>query len=435
MSHTHIVRLGTHAEKEYLLRAYAWFDEVALNANLVEGTASALSVFVTELRDKGKAYFIDPVTYAFALSPDYLRKASVSTTGRQSLKRTFSGLAGRYGPVVERCAGRIRLEPSHLASESDQAEFCDGVLRYQSEKLNEALLASDYFLMMEESAEPLIPSRLLAPYFHLSGDLEWLETNVSLARQALLQQPDCWVVVCIDSVLLDSKEAVDAIASHYAELRVPGFLVWATDFEEERATEGQISGLKSLIIRLASGGTKQVINMFGGYFSLLLSEFGLTGVSHGLGYGERRDIVPVLGGGLPPAKYYLPAIHEHIRIDQLVSIATQPQLDASLFAHNICDCVICTGLLRQGLDFLITQYSATETRIVNGRYREVATPQVYRLTRFHYLSNKNREFHTVELTDLETLLGHLDDAYQKFRGELGSSSLTYLITWRRALSS
>ena len=46
MLDTHIVRLGTHAEKDYLLRAYAWFDEVALNANLVEGTAASLGIFI-----------------------------------------------------------------------------------------------------------------------------------------------------------------------------------------------------------------------------------------------------------------------------------------------------------------------------------------------------------------------------------------------------
>jgi len=432
MLNTHIVRLGTHAEKDYLTRAYGWYDEVALNANLVEGTAASLGVFLSELRDRGKGYSIDPVTYAFALSPEYLMRGNAEQTSRNNLKRTFTGLAKCYGTVVNQCAGRIPLEPSHLSSAAAQDELCQCVLNYERDRLNEAITQSVDFLLEDTEVESLVPTRYIAPYFHLSGDLEWLPINIALANRACNIESTTWVVICIDSLLLDS-ESIDNIVSEYSSLSTPGYLLWATDFEEERATEGQIRGLQQLIRGLSQNETKQVINMFGGYFSCLLADYGLTGVSHGLGYGERRDIIPVLGGGLPPAKFYLRDIHQQIRIDQFAAIASQ--LNDDSYPQTVCNCVICSGLLRQGLEYLIRQYTATETKIVNGRYRQAATPQVYRLTRYHYLNNKHLEFQRCRDTDCNSLLGELNSAYEYFRGQLGTSSLMYLRTWRRALAT
>jgi len=433
MLNTHVVRLGTHAEKDYLLRSYAWFDEVAINANLLEATASSLSIFLGELKQKGKGYFIDPVNYAFALAPGYLMKNIGEQVSKTNLKRTFRGLARNYGNVIDQYAGLEALRPDYLDSNAAQDEFCGCVLSYQRDKLNQALNENAGFLLSETEIESLLPTKYVVPYFHLSGDLEWLQINTALANRPYCIELNAWVVVCLDSLLLDFEPSINTIVSEYSALQTPGYLVWATNFEEERATDGQIRGLKALVQGLSQGGTKQVINMFGGYFSCLLAESGLTGVSHGLGYGERRDITPVLGGGLPPAKYYLPATHQQIRMDQLAAIASS--LDVDSFSQNICNCVICRGLLQQGLDYLIQQYTATDTRLVNGAYRQRSTPQVYRLTRFHYLYNKHLEFQSSNTNSCDNLLSALDESYQNFRYQLGGATLNYLRIWSRALSS
>jgi len=432
MLNTHVIRLGTHAEKDYLLRAYDWFDEVAINANLVEAAASSLGIFLTELRQKDKGYFIDPVTYAFALAPDYLMRKTGEEVSKTNLKRTFRGLSSNYGTIIGQYAGVNPLIPDYLSSEAAQDELCRCVLNYQIDKINQALNENANFLLDETEIEPLRPTKYIGPYFHLSGDMEWLPINIALAARPYCVELKAWVVVCIDSLLLDSNSSINTIVSEYSALKTPGYLLWATDFEEERATEGQIRGLMTLVRGLSNGGAKQVIDMFGGYFSCLLAENGLTGFSHGLGYGERRDITPVLGGGLPPARYYLPAIHQLIRIDQLASIASR--LDAVSFPQRICDCLICHGLLQQGLDFLIQQYTATETNLVRGVFRQRSTPQVYRLTRFHYLHNKHLEFQSCNANSCNDLLRELDASYQNFKNQLGSTTLSYLRTWNRALS-
>ena len=432
MLNTHVIRLGTHAEKEFLLRAYDWFDEVAINANLIEATASSLSIFLHELRSKGKGYFIDPVSYAFALAPDYLMRNRDERVSKTNLKRTFRGLASYYGTIINQHAGVEALVPDNINSEAAQDELCKCVLNYQREKINRALNENADFLLDEAEIEPLLPTKYVVPYFHISGDLEWLTINIALAKHPYCIELKAWVVICLDSSLLDSQSTIDTIVSEYSGLLTPGYLLWATDFEEDRATEGQIRGLKTLVQGLSQEGKKQVINMFGGYFSCLLAESGLTGFSHGLGYGERRDITPVLGGGLPPAKYYLPATHQQIRIDQLAAIASS--LDKDSFSQTICNCSICRGLLQEGLDFLIKQYTATDTKLVNGIYRQRSTPQVYQLTRFHYLHNKHLEFQSCNKNSCNNLLAVLDESYQDFRNQLGSAALNYLRTWKRALT-
>ncbi|GAH69586.1 unnamed protein product, partial [marine sediment metagenome] len=117
MLNTHVIRLGTHAEKDYLLRAYAWFDEVLLNANLVEGTSASLGIFLIEMYEKERGYFIDPMTYAFALSPNLLMRRDTVQPSRTHLKRTFRGLAERYGRVVNEYAGERSLQPADFTSD------------------------------------------------------------------------------------------------------------------------------------------------------------------------------------------------------------------------------------------------------------------------------------------------------------------------------
>ncbi len=429
MLNTHMIRLGTHPEKEYLLLANEWFDEVVLNANLVEGTASSLGVFALELQNKGKGFLIDPVTYAFALDPVFILRRDNAVPARAHIKRTFGGLARRYGSVVDRYAGVRALQPDDFAIPGDRDELVSSVLGYQRDRLNEALEESAYFLDQEAAVSP---SRLLAPYFHLSRDLDWLDVAVDLADRTYTVEPQAWVVLCFDSLLLDDSQRLDAIIQGYNALKTPGLLLWATDFEEERASIGQIRGLRRLITELSRGKTRPVISLFGGYFSCLLAEYGLTGISHGLAYGERRDIQPVVGGGLPPARFYLPAAHKQVRMDQFASIVIG--LQENEYADQVCNCLMCLGLLNQGMNHLVAEYTAADTRLVNGRYRQVATPRAYRLTRFHYLANKDAEFRHCAQRAHSDLLLQLQQAYDHFSAQLGGPALLYLLTWNRALS-
>jgi len=419
--------MGTHAEKDYFHRAFPWYDEVVLNANLVEATAAASAAFLAVL---AKPYMIDPVTYAFGQPTHYLVNPR-----RGEVKKTFRSLANEYGDfVATRLSSETPLTYGDFASDATLTGFAERVLAYQEDRLPRAWEQNQVFL---EPGTPYVPPvRVLAPYFFNDRSRLWLELNRRLGEvsRVLLQEPtSLWIPICFDGLLLGEPEELQLIIDAYASLSTDGYLFWPTDFEETRATVPQIRGLRQLADGLCDENRPGVM-FYGGYFSALLRAEGVVGISHGVGYGEKRDVVPVVGGGLPPAKYYLPAIHDDITMSELLSLTES--MNEQEFRLRICDCTICRGLLeRGGVSALRTEFGETEERPYGLGYRFVPTARVYRLTRFHYIESKHRELAEIENRQPAWLLEQLTRAHQEFSRFLGYSRLVYLLRWNEGLAS
>lgn len=433
----HVIRLGTHAEKDYLLRATDWYGELLINANLLEGTASSTSYFAFDLARRNRPFFVDPVTYAFALDESYIKSQDVR--GEWRFKRTFLSLAKRYGLADESSDQIHRLDAQTLSKDDAfRRSFCQSVLRYQHAKIRETLEEDADFIADE--IPDMAPARLIAPYFFLS-DHEWISLGANLVQvssEIARERFECgvWALICFDGLLLDQDDFIDTICDFYADLPCDGFGLWFTNFDEHRATFSQIAGLARLVRRLKERKPDaDIIDMYGGYFAALLCPLGISGISHGVGYGERRDIVPVVGGGLPPAKYYLPPVHDQIHIHDLVPLATS--LTVQDFQNQICQCVICEGLLQTGVQSLLNEFLETVRRPTpRGGYRDYPSPTVYRLTKFHFMHNRHMELRDLtEATDLRESADALAEAYATFGIALGQSRLTFLNTWSAALRS
>jgi hypothetical protein len=427
----HIIRLGTHAEKDYLTLARAWYDEVMLNANLVEATAAASAVFLQQLDGFRKPYTIDPMTYVFALNQSVI--STETKSGAMRLKRTFESLREKYR--ISTIPGTGPLTPGRFDTAGRQ-RFCEAVVGYQADRIAGALEESAEFLALSGGSVSLPPTRILAPYFELSGELAWLDTNIELLRLTERMYPDkAWGVVCLDGLALDNPGLVDTVATAYRGATCNGYMLWLTGFDEPTVTESQVRGLRRLIDILAgSARDRPVINMYGGYFSCLLRFDGLTGISHGVGYGERRALVPAVGGGLPPAKYYFRPVHDEIAFSELRPLGARLRTPGE-FAAQICNCPICRGLLAQGTTRLMAAYSQTETKPFGIGFREYPTQEVYRLSRFHFLSNRFGEIGEVNsASGLADLLGQLREANAQYQSLL-STDLRYMLRWIGALSA
>jgi len=431
----HIIRLGTHAEKVYLQRATAWYNEVLINANLLDFTASSTSYLVFELGQRHKGFFIDPVTYAFALAPSHLM--SKDSKGQERPKQTFLSLAKEYGLVDQSSTQIPHVDSSTLQDANLQQRFCFQVLAYQQRKVHDTLQANSDFI--SHAIGDVRPTRLVAPYFYLpQKDAGWSSINASLIRlSAEIAQKEfgrgVWGVICFDGLILDQNDLIDEICEQYGELPCEGYALWAADFDETRATLSQIRGLTRLVETLKEKRPDaDILSMYAGYFTALLKWRGVSGISHGVGYGERRGIVPVVGGGIPPARYYLPPIHEEISIPELGSVARN--YTTQQFEEEICECVICRELLRKGVQELIDQYMDTDTRKSSTGSRGFPTPTVYRMTKFHFLHNRHLELLRLEAAaDLAPLTSPLLEAYGKFGPILGYSRVTFLEAWNKAL--
>ncbi len=156
----HFIRMGTHAERDYLLK-HRRFDELIVNANLVEASRSALAYFVVVL---GKPYRVDPVTYAFALDPGLLLAAPSKGKPGRRLRSTFDALATKMAIPLGAALATRRLDPGDFGAADKIEALAAASIEYQRSQLPDALSENADFLVGDEAAAQVAsPRRYVAP--------------------------------------------------------------------------------------------------------------------------------------------------------------------------------------------------------------------------------------------------------------------------------
>ncbi len=363
------IRLGTHAEAEYLRKLPGSFDGLTLNANLVYGTPAASVSLVYALN---KPYVLDPFTYAFASPARFLLSRQKDVAAEVVPKRTFKGLADLYFDDSS-FVGLRALNPSDV----DTKALAERVIHYQDTWYT-AEIENDRFLA--ESPALLTPARFFAPYFPIQADLGWLQVNVDALAYSLQIRGDVSAVLPISvDVLRASREKVVAA---YLETGVRNFSIWIEDFDEDRVQFSDLEAYCQLISTLTEYG-RTSFALFGGFFSCVASRFGLTGFSHGLVYGENKKFVPVVGGGQPPPRYYFRPAHVAISVSDAELVLAK--ITAQQYLQNVCSCAICSRLMEQG------DVQAGLARFSEVDEENKFTPAAYALSRFHFLLARRDE--------------------------------------------
>jgi len=258
------------------------FYGISVKGTTVANYANLFSSFINETK---KPYFIDPHNFHFNFS-------------KQSDRR----LAEAYG----------LKEPTsytYFLDKDKRIEFEKAVISFERDTVNNVLAAEAGEL--EEVTDTFYPEFLIAPYFILSETLGPLDLNATLIQESrsLLQKDEkLYAQICLSEGVLQSKLALDKILETYLSLKeVDGYTFWIDRFDEYSISEDNLSNLKFFIQKLAEN-KKPIVNLYGGFYSMLLSEFGLTAVSHTLTGGEKQDMPLIQSqtkGGQPPARYYV----------------------------------------------------------------------------------------------------------------------------------
>ena len=281
------------------------FDGLAFNANLVEGTPGASFALVHRLGKYAPfPFIIDPMTHAFALPPHYLHSEQMNRqTGEpvRRLRRTFAGLSVQYGEPFAGQAGAHELTPESFRDPGMIRAVTEAVVEYQETTLQSQ--ASDD--VTDVDIPPAQPLALIPPYFCVTSVEKegWLPINQLFVETALRERSDysVFAVICLDRKLLQEEASLESIIEAYANLDCDGYFVWVSNLPEIEAGSYEVRALLKLTKRLQSRG-QDVFGYFSGILGLAL---GFTGVVHAVGYGERRDVVPVLGGGACPSSLLL----------------------------------------------------------------------------------------------------------------------------------
>ncbi len=183
-----------------------------------------------------------------------------------------------------------------------------------------------------EVAGARAPSFILAPYFivHDSSDPWWQVSNqLFLATAANSPSP----VPCIRVVAVDQTGGLGELL---VEVDDRHLVVWVSGLQELETAPNTLAEY-AIAVGQASALGKSVFALYGGFFSVLLSGFGLTGSAHGIGYGESRSWQELPQSGPPPARYYLPQLHRYVSQE----LAYQLWLSDRTLAE--CNCDECQG--------------------------------------------------------------------------------------------
>lgn len=403
-----IIRMGSHAEKEYLHKTVRMVDGLIIGANLVEATPGATASLLVKFGGRKLAlpFYLDPMTYAFGsyVDPDngnvrkdldWIKSDQKQRGSRRlvrAFKRSYKKLAEALGdPFANTIERGASIEPSDFDDDATRRDACNQVVRYQLDRVRSEFAQDPDFAYIAD--ELPIPAAVFAPYFYIEPSAWKLWTDVAfrLARStaSLSSDTETHVVLCADVGFLTHSRFLELIKKELPATGAKGVWLWFSRFNERSAESQILRSFRDLVESLAGAGLK-VFNMHGGYFSLALSRVGLAGTSHGVGYGEQKDVMPVIGQSTPTVRYYLPGICAKVNV--VTVERTFDELGVKTpdhFYQQVCDCAVCKGVVRNSVDefraFGEMHYSTPQSE------RKAQTPAAAKRCRFHFLLSRIRE--------------------------------------------
>jgi len=428
-----IIRMGSHAEKDYILKLHAKYDGIIIGANIIEATAGATASLVGQRLKI--PYYIDPMTYVFGcdlngIRSEQKRKKKTVIDYKRSYRKLASELGTLFSHVLE------RKTPVNLGDFTSAIlnELCQKVVEYQLKRLHTEFEKDEEYKEYAESIPK--PTAVFSPYFFIENK-DWLDLFFSLSKTTADTKPGVPVysVLCADYKWLVENSFTDKVITGIPKTGIDGIWLWFSNFDEWNVQEQYLKGFKNLVEQLSQKGL-EVYNRHGGYFSLALHEFGMNGISHGVGYGEKKDVFQIKGPPTTPVvQYYLPDVYKRFGVDAIercldnLGIKTPQE-----FYESICDCVICKGVIKNNLSEFVsfgdTHYAKPTSK------KPTQTPAAAKRCRFHFLVNRIRERDFVGGNDLATIVQKIRDAQEKWKEQFPIiNNSRHISRWMSVLSS
>jgi hypothetical protein len=395
---------------------------------VIPGTTATVAPFASGSLASGvnRPYVVDPRSWLFQLG---LRTPN-------GVLAKHMDLAREHGSELADIIQNGALTPDHIRNNELLSDFVNGMLDFQKSLRNArdrkrlARVALRLAAMGEEMPRTLeqpTPFVLVPPYFSCSTSIpgtandesSWFEANVAMAEMAAQRKGDMRVcpVVAVSRRMLTQER--DRVINAYSHSGYDGYFVLVDSLKENSARELELFGLRELVRELSTRYSLPVMNLAGGYFSLLLYRFGMTGVCHAPGYGENRTITGRGAGGSKDggarARYYVPGLHRFLT----------PIL-ATLLLNTL------------GQDFWCTCADCAPARFTEEF--EAVQMEDKRLIS-HFMTIRNAEIQHVLTTGLPDLVAELEETYERsivhIRGPLDplTGSVSHLVKWARVLQS
>ena len=452
-----ILRLGSHSEKEYFEKTVRFLDGISVGANLFEVTPGATSSLLLKFCGEPRRvpYYVDPMTYAFGAyhdpqtgrlrvdldwikSDQKVRKAPV-----RDFKRSYRALAKALGPPFsDAIEDGVAVDPSHFQKPSRTcADVAARVVDYQLGRIVGEM-------RKDESLAPLVdkaprPAAVFAPYFYIepTNATAWYKANLNLAASAaaLGNGVPVHLVLCADVSALSSAEFLARVEADIPGTGVAGVWLWFSGLDEDdsrdpRELEITLRSFRRLVVSLSS--KLEVYNMHGGFLSMALAKFGMMGVSHGVGYGEQKGVLPVVGQSIPTVRYYLPDIHRTLGVPDLqASFGVLRLKTPADFHKQICNCAICRGVVARSTD----QFGMFGELHPSGKRdskRLIQTPAAAKRCRYHFMLRRLTERSSVARMTTVDIIHSMESAFDRWNTlPTVQRYCSHLPVWKRLLQT
>lgn len=464
----HILRYGTVGEKIHLEKAISSYDYLSINGNSAAYVSSAIAKFIVEkfFSNPEKGYFIDPITYAFQDEIKLLWNKS-KATGQETIKKSIKKLIDSYGFPATKAENKTPISITDFDALETKESFCKNVLSFQYNLVYDHIKENDlekyisYISPKQAKNIPqLRPKFLIAPYFYLDAkntDFDkWLDLNIQFLDMSISKSQiefsniDVYGQIVISKSVLSDNFYIEKIANAYSNSKCTGLTIWVDDLNEHEATQQELKGFINILQSIKEKTDKPILNMYGGYFSILLShkELGLlSGVSHGLEYGESRKVYPV-GGGIPVSKYYYYPLHQRMDFTKafylfehagIIDLNKENWGSTEKYFSDICRCEQCKKVMgKEMINFV--EFESREFYEVKRNNqilrRKKASSDTKQNCLYHYLLCKKIEFSSLSKAPLKSLLSDLyhSGALYSNCNSIKENELEYTSIWYDVLS-
>ena len=429
-------RLNILGEKKFFEKEHL-IDGLIVPAHLIAYYELALPEFLSKLN---LPILIDPMTYVWGIEPHYILKDG-------ELKKSYKKLVKKLDCTIAKILGVQRIQ-SIKADSPGFNEFINKVLKFQL--LDEDTEKTPRKRSMEriksygetvKTEEPNLfqPYALIPPYFHFETVLGPSYSKTVYAAKFAKnsdygKKHRICPCLCMGKSILTDKDQIATVIEDFKDY--PEIILWVDNFDETHADLSELTDFITLISKFKEAKT-DVINLYGGYFSLILNRFGLSKLSCGICYSHRKEVSAAVGGGGLPIRYYEPHLKNKLTTADIIRLYSDiPELFT-------CNCTVCSTHSEKYRNVQSTTEKASILKDFFGESKKSAKMKGeckidWTNSRFHFLYARKKEQKFSNKSTLDVIISDLREKYELLKNRVDLTpyridSFEYLKLWADSL--